>query len=213
MIDILEKQEKLELLETKEDIMLELIKRLDTWLKTNRREYYDKLLPGALPQDFKRLESTIGVTMPESFKQLYRWRNGQPRTCFTAFQFNRSLMNLDAIITDWQVIEGVKEEFKDESWWNSKWIPFLDNGGGDHICIDMNDSKPGRLITYWRDWDDRSINYPSLEKWLEIFVDSLENNMWEDLDGDFHPSNDARWEAFLKETIPGYPIKYSSGKE
>ena len=44
-----------------------------------------------------------------------------------------------------------------KQWWNSAWIPFADNGGGDYLCLDlapMACGNPGQVIAMRHDSPD-----------------------------------------------------------
>jgi hypothetical protein len=69
----------------------------------------------------------------------------------------------------------------------------------------------GQVLNFWHDWESRSIEYPSLEKWLEVFVDSLEAGMWQEVGGDLHPIDEDKWDTFVGERNPGYPITQNAG--
>ena len=111
-----------------------------------------------------------------------------------------------------EMLEG--GEFDLQMWWSPRWVPFLDNGCGDHQCIDMGGAfggVAGQVISFWRDWDSRNIEYPSLEKWLDTFVVSLEAGLWREVGGDLHPIDEDRWDPFLRKMSPGYPIEANAG--
>jgi cell wall assembly regulator SMI1 len=196
--------------------MKQSIERLDRWLRENRPDYYADLQPGVTETELSEFENLLGFGVPQSFKDLYMWRDGQAINSYKALQFNLSFMNIKQIKYYWAVLNDLLDtgEFDLTNWWHREWIPFLDNGGGDHLCIDMSGvftGTKGQIIEFWHDSDDRSIQYPSLEKWLEVFVGSLDENLWEDVDGDFHPTSDARWESFLAKHNPGFPITKMAG--
>jgi cell wall assembly regulator SMI1 len=68
-------------------------------------------------------------------------------------------------------------DFTDPKWWRKEWIPFLHNGGGDHLCLDpmaRDFGKPMQIIVFWHDWEDRSVKYESIESWLADLVRSME---------------------------------------
>jgi len=197
--------------------MSKLIERLDKYLRINRPEFYRKLLPGIAIEVLRGFEKKIGKTLPEEFKELYLWRNGQANDHYVAFQENRTLMNLDAIELARSTLTELKDggDFESDNWWCREWVPFLDNGGGDHTCIDLLgifDDVPGTVINFWHDWEDRSTEYPNFKSWLETFVDSLELGMWDENENyNFEPKSDIEWEAFRKEKVTGYPISHSGG--
>ena len=196
--------------------MERLIARLDAWLKEHRTAYYAALQPGLSGHRLREFERDIGFDVPDAFKELYAWRNGQDPKCSAALQHNRMFMSLEDVLDRHGMMNELLEggEFEDEMWWSPKWVPFLDNGGGDHQCIDMGGAFGGiggQVINFWHDWKSRSIEYPSLEKWLEVFVASLEAGLWRDAGGDLHPIDEEKWERFLAEMNPGFPIKAYAG--
>jgi cell wall assembly regulator SMI1 len=66
--------------------------------------------------------------------------------------------------------------------WESARVPFLSNGGGSYMCVDVlgrDGHPPGCLVEFWKRDRDRPVIAPSLEAWLAGFVVSLERNRWE----------------------------------
>jgi cell wall assembly regulator SMI1 len=73
-------------------------------------------------------------------------------------------------------------DFTDPRWWRRGWIPFLANGGGDHLCLDLiaeDGGSPGQLIEYWHEEADRRVTYPSLDAWLSDLAASMEGGTLE----------------------------------
>jgi cell wall assembly regulator SMI1 len=195
--------------------MNDLIARLDKWLRVNRPDYYPDLQPGVTATEISKFEKQFALQVPQLFKELYMWRNGQASIFSTSLQFNRTFMSIELINGSRDVLNRLLDlgEFE-QNWWHREWIPFLSNGGGDYLCIDLAGvftGTEGQIITFWHDWESRNIEYPSLEKWLEVFVGSLEENLWKDVDGDFHPTDDTKWESFLAKHNPGFPIRRVAG--
>ena len=196
--------------------MERLISRLDQWLEDHRPAYYAKLQPGLSGHRLDEFERDIGFPVPEAFKELYAWKNGQDPSCFAALQHNRMFMSIEDVLDTHRILNEFLEggEFDHDMWWSPRWVHFLDNGGGDRQCIDMGEAffgVEGQVINFWHDWDNRDIEYPSLEKWLEVFVATLEAGLWREAEGDLHPVNEDKWHDFLAEMNPGYPIKANAG--
>ncbi len=66
---------------------------------------------------------------------------------------------------------GVKSD-----WWNKRWIPFLEGGDGNSLCIDLDPDVDGRevqVIEFWHADNDRSVVAGSLAGFLSRFVDDL----------------------------------------
>lgn len=63
-------------------------------------------------------------------------------------------------------------------WWHSHWMPFTDNGAGDHLCCDADpdpSGSPGQVVTYFHDLADRRVAAPSFSEWLARQADALES--------------------------------------
>jgi uncharacterized protein (TIGR02996 family) len=156
-----------------------LLARMDRWLAANRPDYYACLQPGVSARALNEFEERFGLTLPRSFRGLYRWRNGQPRDCFESLQDNRMFSSLEDIAETKEMLDGmIGNDFEDPEWWRRSWVPFLANGGGDHLCLDLaaeDGGEPGQLIAFWHDWEDRSVKYESLDDWLHALVESMED--------------------------------------
>jgi cell wall assembly regulator SMI1 len=163
--------------------MDDLIQRLDRGLATYRPDYYDRLLPGVTDAELDAFEKRFTLQLPIAFRQLYRWRNGQEMMDFEPLQFNFTLSSLEEIsISKEELDEMIGADFEDPSWWRSSWVPFLFNGGGDHLCLDLtaeDGGTPGQIISFYHDYEARPIEFPSLEDWLLDLVKSIEDETLE----------------------------------
>jgi cell wall assembly regulator SMI1 len=95
-----------------------------------------------------------------------------------------------------------------DTWWHRSWIPFL-GADGDHLCLDASGTLggvPGQVICFFHDDSSRVIAYPSLEQWLEVFVVSLEAQMWQERNGSLELRDKKRFEQLAKRISPGYPV-------
>jgi cell wall assembly regulator SMI1 len=159
--------------------MLEaLIERLDRWLATNRPDYYALLQPGATDADLDAVETQFAVKLPAAFRELYRWRDGQDSMSFAPLQMNRSFMRLEDVARDKDMLDGmIGFDFDDPKYWRRGWVPFLHNGGGSYLCLDLvaeDGGHPGQLVGFWKQDEDRPVEFPSVEAWLADLVESAE---------------------------------------
>ena len=72
-----------------------------------------------------------------------------------------------------------------DEWWRLKWIPFCGDGGGNHLCIDMEPADggtPGQVITLWHDEPARNLIAPSLTGFIEIIAEDFEDGalIWDE---------------------------------
>lgn len=187
------------------------VKRLDAWLKSNRRDYHQQLKRGIAKQNWSKFEKQVGFKLPAAMQQLYRWRDGQAGDNYEGFFCNLSFMSTSDIKSackDMRALLKSGDFDTDEfpNWWNPKWVPFLDDGG-DHWCLDMQGcfgGEAGQVVLFEHETDSRDILFPSLDILLELFARSLEAGEWEVCDGDLNPKGDIPYST-------GYPRGASAG--
>ena len=57
--------------------------------------------------------------------------------------------------------------------WQPEWIPFLDDDGGDYLCLDTR--APGVPVrAFWLGQPEHPVVAPSLTDWVEGFVKAVE---------------------------------------
>ena len=188
----------------------EMIGRLDRWLSQNRPWYYAELNSGATSAQLRQTEVELGFQLPEAFCELYLWRNGQHASNFEAFHDNYCFSPLDQVVEDWRVMKDLSlaGEFEDENWWRVPWVPFLNNGGGDNLCLDMEGTftgRPGQILEFWHEDSDRVVVYPSFEQYLKTIVSALEQTEW--------TAAKETWQTphtLVASMNPGYPIAFNA---
>jgi cell wall assembly regulator SMI1 len=155
-----------------------LIRRIDNWLAANRHDYYALLQPGATDAELDAFEARLSLKLPPAFRQLYRWRSGQDPMSSAALQGNRSFCGLEELASTKDLLDGmIGYDFDDPRYWRRGWVPFLHNGGGSYLCLDLaaeDGGHPGQLIGFWKHDKDRPVEFPSVEAWLADLADSME---------------------------------------
>jgi cell wall assembly regulator SMI1 len=195
--------------------MSTLIERLDKWLAENRSEYYQKLNPGANDEDMAELEEIIDAPLPDDLKSFLKWRNGQDGRNFKSLYYNYMLMDTEEIAESVEINNSMleNEEFDKANWWNTQWIPFLQNGAGDYYCIDLAGSfggTKGQVIEYNHDYEGRDIQHPSFDAWLQTLVEGCEQGLLEYDDTGMQPNSD-EFDTLFNRINPGYPISHEAG--
>ncbi len=72
-----------------------------------------------------------------------------------------------------QIIQAKRElDAKSPNGWSSVLIPFLDDDAGDYLCLDT--SMPGIPVRGYYAGHDEHLVSPSLNHWLETFVEHVE---------------------------------------
>ena len=191
-----------------------LIARLDAVLRQHRPEYYEHLLPGLTASEMRAFEAYLGFSLPQTFKDLYMWKNGQPTLYFESLFQNLMYENIQQVKESHRVLTELEQcgEFDKPNWWRNTWIPFLANGAGDHCCVDMEGvftGQQGQVIEFWHNDPDRTVLAPSLEAWLTSVVSMLEQEDWAEYDYCKEMGEDVfiDWEP----DMPGYPIQKTAG--
>jgi cell wall assembly regulator SMI1 len=160
-----------------------LIGRLDRWLAANRPDYYAHLVPGVADAQLDAFEARFGLGLPAAFRHLYRWRNGHDQRDSESLVYNLMFSSLEDIARTKELLDGmIGSDFEDPRWWRRGWVPFLENGSGDHLCVDLSaedGGTPGQVRMFYHDWDHRPIRYTSLEVWLTNLVEAMEGGTLE----------------------------------
>jgi cell wall assembly regulator SMI1 len=149
-------------------MMQALLTRLEKWLAKNRPRFLKNLLPGASPADLATLQKSIGKPVPQQLQQWLRWHNGQGDD-FVGYFENHWLMMSSSKIA------AAKTELDDaagDHGWNKNWLPFLDDDGGNFVCLDVSLKEPA-IVVFWMDAAPEN-KAPSLEAWLSDIVNALE---------------------------------------
>lgn len=153
----------------------ELFAALELRLAESRPDYYASLSQGVDNAALDAFAQRFGLRLPDSFRALYRWRNGADEDLGESLVGNLIFSPLSQIIEAKALLDGmIGSDFDAPAWWRSDWIPFLANGGGDHLCIDLlaiDGGTPGQLRMFYHDDRSRPIRATSIEAWLAALLD------------------------------------------
>lgn len=172
-------------------------KKRSTWdrIKRNVLKFDKKLIanlrPGADPHAIKALEDLVGQKLEDSFVDFYLEHDGQEIDDYSIFS-GCYLMNIEEIITctkEWSSLSDMNEElsknmvslpagFIKPVYGNApyKWIPFIHDGGGNHIGIDLGPDKKGtigQIILFGRDEDTKRLAANSFSEFIEDYIYQL----------------------------------------
>lgn len=157
--------------------MPELLAHLDRLLRELRPDYYSVLQHGLTDAEWEAFRSRLGLDLPDGFRLLYQWKNGQRDNCSDNILGNYMFVAADSVAETKELHDSMIGYDFEPGWWERTWVPFLHNGGGDHMCLDVGGSfggRPGQLVEFWHDWEKRAIAAPSLEHWVLRVVNSLD---------------------------------------
>ncbi|MHA3771688.1 SMI1/KNR4 family protein [Verrucomicrobiota bacterium sgz303538] len=152
-----------------------LIDTLDRLLRHKRAGFYAKLRPGTSDVALDDLSRDFGHGLPSLFRDLYRWHDGQDPKEFANFDLGNAmefmpLAEVKATIQDMRELRQFGDI--DESTWSLTWLPFLSNGGGNHLCLDFTCANGEPPVVYHdHEVPAGEIVAPSLERWLQEVID------------------------------------------
>ncbi|MEN3110891.1 SMI1/KNR4 family protein [Uliginosibacterium paludis] len=160
--------------------------KFEQWLAQNWPEGLSCLNPPASDEQIAQLESQLEAKLPADFVACLKVHNGQ--NGFSSVFDGMEFLSCEEIYSQWFVWKDLLDggDFKDISsepdegiksdWWNSKWIPFTHNGGGDHLCLDLDPSasgSAGQIITMWHDMEARELKAKSFGEYFESYVSGV----------------------------------------
>lgn len=186
--------------------------RLEAALEKNAPEVLAKLNEGASEGQIAALKKAVGVELPESFYDWYRWRNGSSgelrwldgdRWLGTkAVAQNKSMM--DDIVDG-----GHYSNFADDEWWSQSWVAFSDDESGHSaLVIDTRGSfagKAGQVMWAAAKEYDRIVQSKSFDDWLELLVATFEQGKFVVEDDCYLFEN----HSLQKKLCRGYPKRFS----
>lgn len=188
-----------------------LLMQLDKLLRQHRPAYYAQLNPAATPQELAAFEADFGWPLPPELRTWFSWRNGQAAQVFDSLVGSYTFPSLDEIA---ETVRINRELLADgdfaPDWWSEHWLPWLTNGSGDHLCLDLDGTftqQPGQVLEHWHDGPERTVLFPDFKHWLTAVVQAYEAQLaltpmlTEDLVADLELISP-----------PGFPLEFEAGE-
>ena len=172
---------------------------LDDPIEEGYIDEYEAVI-GATEEELKSFEEAFEVELPESFKELYRYKNGSGYMCALPCVIGERDMtfclmsleqiatskgyfqNKDALLTDYpdffsaQDIERLSDSRIKPYLFNKRWFPFAEYCDSCYLMLDMNpgdDGKVGQIICYIHDPDEIIYASKDITELVESIVGSL----------------------------------------
>jgi len=148
----------------------------DAWLTANRAELQSQLNECASSDAISSLRQHFSVEIPTDFCDYLAWHDGQPYESDTLYG-NKRLMPLRDMMEAAQIFRDCAEagEFATDDWWVDSWLPFVADGGGNHIVLDL---ASGAVHEYWKSDADRPNVARSFSDWLDQLVNMFSSEYW-----------------------------------
>ncbi|WP_216321688.1 SMI1/KNR4 family protein [Deinococcus aestuarii] len=168
-----------------------VLARLDAWLAAHVPAIHATLRPGASDTELDALEPLVGQKLPESFRTLYRWHDGEQLVVRGVFSL--AFLPLAQIQFDWETWQDIGKNFPEmnqeinsashptgsirEAYTTPGWLGFLSDLSGNSVGLDFNPGPAGKLgqvITFGRDQEYKYVLAESLEAFLREYLTRLE---------------------------------------
>jgi cell wall assembly regulator SMI1 len=165
------------------------------------------LKDGATTNQIGSAERAVSCEFPADLRQLLSLHNGSAEYHVLP---GWELFSAERIADEWKVWEDLyrtqlkpenyhcepRGPIKGDEWWRLRWIPFCGDGGGNHLCVDMEPAEGGvrgQVITMWHDDARRELIANSLTEFIEIIADDFQRGAltWDEEWGGVYESNGA----------------------
>lgn len=170
----------------------DVLSKLDQWYAAHLPAVHATLRPGVTDEALDAFEARNGLRLPPAFRALYRWHDGQDWSVggvlglafmplaeveqthqmlrdFT--EGEQSDINIDIYVVS-HPAGAIREQYASPAV-----VPFLSDGGGNHVALDLAPDlrgQPGQVITTGRDETHRYVLAPDLETFLREYLARLE---------------------------------------
>lgn len=176
-----------------EEDIAPVLARLDAWYADHLDPQKYIFNPPAGDGQLDAFEQLVGIRMPNSYRQLYRWHDGENDDRFGHF-YGLPLLSLEQAGTEWRNWNATLAEFGgdryvvpggawpegavDPAYINPRRIPLTTDGSGNHIGLDFDawpGGRSGQVILFGRDEDVKVVLAESLGRFLAWVVELLES--------------------------------------
>ena len=150
--------------------------QFEAWLSSQRPAFLQQLNPAASSDELDSLQQILPCSIPGEFCDYLSWRDGQPIDSETLYN-NKRLMSLRRILSATEILNSCTSagEFPSDNWWLNTWLPFAEDGGGNHIVLDC---KTGLVHEFWKSDADRPVVSDSFGHWLDGLLKMFTGSEW-----------------------------------
>ncbi|MGG4144368.1 SMI1/KNR4 family protein [Paenibacillus algorifonticola] len=155
----------------------------------------------ATEAEIAQVESRLGLSFPDELRSLYLLHNGEESEGPGLFMGLRFL-SLDELASEWQVWADLEADFGEESghysvplgwieerYINRGWLPISEDGGGNHLGVDMAPAPSGvtgQIINFGRDEETKYVIALTLGELLKFIRDTVK-------EGQFSINREEEW--------------------
>ncbi|WP_437723469.1 SMI1/KNR4 family protein [Sorangium sp. So ce861] len=169
-------------------------KRIGAWLAAHAPPIAADLAPPATDEQIARLETAIGVALPDELAASLRVHDGQGPYCGNPALGYWVALSCAAIAELWaeygrRIADGsplhdkgvIADPGVRPRWWHERWIPIATDDIGDSLVVDVDPAPGGavgQIVRYRHDAETRRLESPSLATWMGQLADEMEAGGW-----------------------------------
>jgi len=176
-----------------EEDIAPVLARLDAWFADNLKPDKYVFNPPATDAQLDEFEQLVGFKMPRSYRQLYRWHDGENGDRWGHI-YGLPLLPLKQAAADLQQWRRTLSRFGgnryavpggswpegaiDPAYTNPAWVPLTNDGSSNCIGLDLDpwpEGRVGQVIIFGRDEDVKVVLAESLAKFLDWIAGLLES--------------------------------------
>lgn len=164
------------------------------YLKEKLPYYHSRLNGPSSLREIEKLESKLGIKLPEEMKDLYLENNGEDESWYIGgIMCGSRMLTIAGILKEWRDLKSVEKENNFNAKWigeiypensimphdfNEKWIPIFSDDNGNFIGIDLApgpEGKSGQIINFGTDEFDHFVIAASLTDFFNLINQQFEN--------------------------------------
>lgn len=176
-----------------EENIAPVLERLNAWYAAHLPPDRYRFNPPATEGKLDAFERLVGIKLPSSYRQLYRWHDGEEDDRWGHI-YGLPLLPLREAGAQWTAWNRVlsslggdrykipgrvwPEGAVDSAYINPRWIPLTHDGSGNHIGLDFDPwprGRVGQVILFGRDQDTKAVLAESLGRFLGWLAGLLES--------------------------------------
>ena len=168
------------------------LENIENWLKMNANKIAElSLQEPATEEQIEELESAIGKTLPQDFKELYQWHNGlTSEDNLGSLFFGLDFLPIEQVLDEYYdresydpigPLEKYDKEIDPSNVLNPHWIKFGFDGAHTGLYMDLAPSeqgKYGQIIFVDDEYDTAILVANSITELVANFVKDLEDGLY-----------------------------------
>lgn len=163
---------------------------IEKWYQEHAPRLKSGLAAGVSERTLQEFKTRTHLALPEDYQESLKLHNGDVPV------HDYTYLPLESVLVVWNAMTQSSKDVKSQKGniseadrdvirdvrWHPYWIPFLQDGGGNCICIDMapgTRGTVGQIINWEQETGPESTPYKSFREWLTTYKDELYQGKYE----------------------------------